>query len=154
MQAPVDVKLSVSDHGADLVLNGGDLALEAGLRTACLASLFTDVRAPGGTPTPDETTRGGWWADTPADSWGSRLWLERASKATAATRQRLAAGAEQALRWLIDEGVVESVLVEAELVDGQVRLEVQMRRGRSQRWATLWEAEFGASPSGVLTLQM
>lgn len=154
MQTAVDVKLSVSDYGADLALEGGDLASEAGLRTACLASLFTDARAPDGTATPDDTTRGGWWADTPEDSWGSRLWLERASKATDATRQRLAVGAEQALRWLIDEGVAESVLVEAELVGGQVRLQVHLRRGRSQRWATLWGSEFGAAPSGTLTLQM
>lgn len=154
MQNPVDVKLSVSDHGADLVLEAGDLASEPGLRTACFASLFTDVRAPDGTPTPDETTRGGWWADTAQDSWGSRLWLERASKATEATRQRLAVGAEQALRWLLDEGVAESVLVEAVLAENQVRLEVHLRRGRSQRWATLWEAEFGVAPSGTLVFEM
>jgi phage gp46-like protein len=154
MQSPVDVKLTVSDHGADLVLEGGDLALEGGLRTACLLSLFTDARAPDGSRTPDETTQGGWWADTSDNAWGSRMWLERASKAIPATRQRLAAAAEEGLRWLVDEGIAEAVHVEAELVDSQVHLEITLLRGRSARWATLWEAEFGVSPSGTLVLAM
>jgi len=154
MQSAVDVKMTVSDHGSDLVLEGGDLAVERGLRTDCYLSLFTDARAPEGTRTPDDTTRGGWWADTPDDAWGSRLWLERASKAMPETRQRLAVAAEQALSWLVDDGVAESVTVDAELVDGQVRLSVTLQRGRAPRWAALWEAEAGLSPSGMLVLQM
>jgi phage gp46-like protein len=154
MELSVDVKLSVTDDGADLALEDGDLMPEGGLRTACLISLFTDARAPEGTRTPDETTRGGWWADTANDAWGSRVWLERASKAVPATRQRLAAAAEEGLRWLVEDGIAEAVRVEAELVDGQVRLEITLHRGRSTRWARLWEAEFGLAPSGTLVLEM
>lgn len=154
MTSEVDVQLTVTDNGADLVLDGGDLKPEGGLRTACLVSLFTDARAPEGTRTPDETTRGGWWADTPDDAWGSRVWLERASKAIPATRQRLAAAAEEGLRWLVQDGIAEAVRVESELVDGQVRLEITLHRGRSTRWARLWEAEFGLAPSGTLVLQI
>lgn len=154
MKTKVDVHLAVTDEGADLALEAGDLKLEAGLRTACLVSLFTDARAPEGSRTPDETTRGGWWADTADNAWGSRVWLERASKAIPATRQRLAAAAEEGLRWLVEDGIAEAVRVESELVDGQVWLEITLHRGRSTRWAKLWEAEFGLAPSGTLMLQI
>lgn len=97
----------------DWALAQGDLETGQDLETACLVSLFSDVLAtPDFVPTDRTTDRRGWWADyylsTPT---GSHLWqLERAKK----TRDTLGLAqrwTQDALQWLIDDGVAATVLV-------------------------------------------
>ena len=78
------------------------------LQTAILISLFTDRTALPDDVIPDGTTDPrGWWADAGADyPIGSRLWLLDRSKQTADVLKRAADYINEALQWLIDDGVV------------------------------------------------
>jgi phage gp46-like protein len=95
----------------DWGLAEGDLQTGQDLETACLVSLFTDKLAtPDFAPTDGTSDRRGWWADPYNDQpLGSNLWqLERAKK----TRDTLGLArryAEDALRWLVDDGVAKQI---------------------------------------------
>ena len=103
---------------ADLVVAAGDLVVDDGLQTAIIISLFTDRRAadddvlpqPGG-------DRRGWWGDTyaqiPGDLIGSRLWLLEREKDLPAVLARAQEYAQEALQWLLDDGVASSIVVTA-----------------------------------------
>ena len=98
----------------DWSLAEGDLQTGQDLETACLVSLFTDKLAtPDFVPTDGTSDRRGWWADLYNDQpLGSNLWqLERAKK----TRDTLGLArryAQDALQWLVDDGVAASVVVD------------------------------------------
>jgi phage gp46-like protein len=98
----------------DWTLAEGDLQTGQDLETACLVSLFTDKLAtPDFAPTDGTSDRRGWWADLYNDQpLGSSLWqLDRAKK----TRDTLGLArryAQDALQWLIDDGVATSVVVD------------------------------------------
>lgn len=104
---------------ADLVLNGFDLGTEDGLKTAVIISLFTDRRASADDELPQGATdRRGWWGDTFADQdgdlIGSRLWLLRRAKRTAETLTKVVEYCEEALAWLVQDGVASAVSATAE----------------------------------------
>lgn len=108
-------------QGADLVLDGILLSDDDGLFTSVLISLFTDrqARADDVLPNADQgdTDRRGWWADEfnadPSDRIGSRLWLNEAAKQLPAVLARDKEYAQEALQWLVDDGIVASVTVHA-----------------------------------------
>lgn len=86
---------------------------------AVLISLFTWRRANADDTLPNpKGFRMGWWGDTyPAvanDRIGSRLWLLARAKLTPTTVQRAQDYAEEALQWLIDDGVAARIAVRAE----------------------------------------
>ena len=105
----------------------GDLALGPALEQAVIVSLFSDRVAPQqpsaadasvgiGPPGQTGADRRGWWPDTYATvPIGSRLWqLARAIKANAAlSLQEVEDVCDEALQWLLDDGVVASVAVVA-----------------------------------------
>jgi phage gp46-like protein len=104
-------------HGIDWRLDGGDLASDNGLTTAVVISLFTDARARDDDVLPlGQTDRRGWWGDAypPAegDRIGSRLWLLRASKQLQKALIEAREMAEEALAWMIADGVARKVEVE------------------------------------------
>lgn len=113
---------------------GADLTADDGLETAVLISLFTDAPA-----TAQEAAlagagdRRGWWADAYAevdgDVIGSKLWLLRREKRTAATLERARQYAAAALGWLVTDGVAQSVEVTAEVLQTDVlALQVVIKR--------------------------
>lgn len=134
--------------GADLALDGAALATDDGLRTAIIISLFTDARARDDDPLPAEGDRRGWWGDAlpqvAGDAIGSRLWLLAREKKLPSVVQRARDYAAEALAWLIADGIVRTVEVEAE-AQGADRLAfgVVITRptgpGR-QRFDFVWEA--------------
>ena len=146
-----DITLAWHDDAAaaDLLLAGGQLATDVGMRTAILISLFTDARAadddalpqPGGDPR-------GWWGDALAadrgDGIGSRLWLLSREKITAATVNRARDYAEAALAWLVEDRVAKSVVVEVEAIRPQtLALSVAIERPTGparDRYDFVWEA--------------
>lgn len=87
------------------------------LPRAVLISLFSWRRA-----NPDDSLpsnqRYGWWGDTypelSNDRIGSRLWLLYRGKLTQQTVLRAKEYAEEALKWLIDDGVADGVTVVSE----------------------------------------
>ncbi|WP_230598914.1 phage GP46 family protein [Xanthomonas albilineans] len=86
---------------------------------AVLISLFTWRRANADDSLPDPRGfRMGWWGDTypvvANDRIGSRLWLLARAKLTPSTVQRAQDYAEEALQWLIEDGVAARIAVRAE----------------------------------------
>jgi phage gp46-like protein len=131
-----DLRITVTEQGSDLVLSGGDLAVEEGLETAVLLSLFTDRRArelPEG-----ETDPRGWWAEAQDDRWGSQLWTLSRSKLTRANVERARAYALEALAWLTADGILERVEVDVQSSDTMLLLEVRLVRGSATRWPSVW----------------
>lgn len=136
------------DHGADLALEQFALAADDGLETAVILSLFTDARASDDDPLPfGESDRRGWWADAfpsvDRDRIGSRLWLLRREKQTQDTLNRAREYAEEALAWLVADGVARSVEVESFIVrNGVLGLSVVIQRPDASiarfRYETLW----------------
>jgi phage gp46-like protein len=84
---------------------------------AVVISLFTWKRAQ-----PDDDLpageRMGWWGDSfptqPNDRIGSRLWLLSRAKLLPDTVARAKEYAQEALQWLVDDGVASRIEVEAE----------------------------------------
>jgi phage gp46-like protein len=106
----------------DIAVAGRDLVRDDGLETAILVSLFTFQRADSEDNLPNENvdnTYQGWWADEPSLQIvnpihiGSKLWLLGRTKFT----QNITAFAEEfcedALNWLITDGVASAVNVTA-----------------------------------------
>jgi phage gp46-like protein len=112
---------------------------------AVVASLFTWRAAEEeDLPTDDGRCRG-WWADALADGpLGSRLWTLERAKVTAATVVRARQLAEEALDWMVAEGLATSVDVTAER-RGIDAIALGVRVLRDERvlaellFANLWE---------------
>lgn len=130
-----DLRTAWVDLAGDLVFQGPGLAEDDGLQTAVVLSLFTDARARVDDALPDGSTdRRGWWgdafADRTGDRMGSRLWLLHREKQLAQVPQRAREYAQEALAWLIEDGIAREVRVTAEWVSqGVLALGVEIRRG-------------------------
>ena len=104
----------------DWAIKDHDLAPDDGLETAIILSLFTDRRAREDDPLPDGSDdRRGWWADAWAgqDPIGSRLWLLEREKDTREVVNRARDYAEEALQWLVEDGIAERIEVMAGWVE-------------------------------------
>jgi len=129
----------------DLALDGFDLASDGSLRTAVILSLLCDRRAEEDDEIPDGTAdRRGWWADAYAeregDRWGSRLWLLRRAKQVPETVRLAREYAEEALAWMVEDGVATSVSVTAEIVRrGVLGLLVRIERPDGRRFEELFD---------------
>lgn len=102
----------------DWAISNGDLAADDGLDTAVALSLWTDRLANADDVIPDGSAdRRGWWgdaflpplADGTPDHIGSRLWLLAGALQIPETAQRGQAYCQEALQWLVDDGVAASV---------------------------------------------
>lgn len=109
---------STNNRGDWTVANGA-LASGNDLYTAVLISLFTDRRAAPSDKIPDGTTnRRGWWGDIDSngntDLWGSRLWeLDRSKSPTPQVLAFAQTICQEALQWLITDGIAATVDVQA-----------------------------------------
>lgn len=117
------------------------------LPRAVLISLFSWRRADPSDDLPNGQ-RCGWWGDTypqvTADRIGSRLWLLSRTKLTSDTALRAKEYAEQALQWLIDDGVAEAVTVSAERQGlDRLALGITITRGDTSalnlRFTNVWD---------------
>ncbi|MDR1946631.1 MAG: phage GP46 family protein [Desulfovibrio sp.] len=113
----------------DLQLEGDterDLRGDDGLLTAVIISLFTDRRALPDDALPDEriglpSDRRGWWGDIlpePGDPLGSRLWLLWREKDMDVVVERARQYADEALQWIVRDGLVGERRVTASRVQG------------------------------------
>lgn len=93
---------------------------ESTLTRAVLISLFTWRRALPDDPVDDEELFG-WWGDSypniADDRIGSRLWLLRRVKLTDATQRDAEFYANEALRWLLDDGHAIAIEISSEKAD-------------------------------------
>lgn len=124
-----------------ILIDGVDTPLGMGLRQplprAVIISLFTWARARADDELPG-TERMGWWGDSyPAvagDRIGSRLWLLARAKITNQTAKKAREYAEEALAWLVVDGVASRVVVQAERAGmSQISIWCQIVRGADQR---------------------
>ena len=99
---------------ADLVRNGGSIQFDEGMESAVVLSLFTDARSQDGD---DPANEKGWWGDIEAevedDVIGSRLWLVGRFKTEQAAEDATEIFAQDALQWMIDDGVAQTVIATA-----------------------------------------
>ncbi len=145
-----DDEASAADMG--IVLN--DLAVDAGLETAVMLSLFLDRRAEDGdTLEAGETDRRGWWADefneAAGDRIGSRLWRLRRSKRTQEVLTLAEQYAREALAWLVEDRVADRVEITASFVGEEGwRLDIEVFRPRADpakfRYTQTWTAQEAA----------
>lgn len=136
----------MSDYGLFLDVDGlidmafvpGDVAQDDGLETAVLVSLFSDARASEDMiPTIDrDGDLRGYWGDVrgtaPGDSTGSLLWTIRRAKQLSRTLADAKGYAEASLKWMLDDQVASSVVVNASYPQlGWMLLEVFIYRPQS-----------------------
>jgi len=128
----------------DIAIDGADLATDGGLQTAVTMSLFTDRRAEPDDDIPDgsDDRRGFWgdaWPDVEGDQWGSRLWLLSREKDLARVYQLAQQYAEEALAWMIEDGVARAVRVTTErLRSGVMGIPVEIEKPNGERYADVW----------------
>jgi phage gp46-like protein len=98
------------------------------LDVAVLASLLTWRRDDG-----DDGPEQGWWADTFDERpLGSRLWLLARERLTTQTVERARQYAQEALDWLVNDGLATAVEVAAER-NGTERIDLQVTVIRDER---------------------
>lgn len=137
-----------SDGRFDIALDGPILKTEQGLRSAVLVSLFTDARALDDDVLPDDNgPRRGHWADTYSDrSLGSRLWLLEREKATDDILQRAQEYATEALQWLVDDGIAQSVNVTTDWFEpGKLGIYITITKGDGSTWQDTFDYELRAA---------
>lgn len=128
----------------------GDLVRENGLETAVFISLFTDRRVLK-TETDDKNLRG-WWGDMISEiPIGSKLWLLERSKTTQDTLIKAKRYAEDALKWMINDGVVAKITVTALRLGTPgndvlgLAIEILKKDGsiESFKYNDLWSGQYG-----------
>jgi len=127
-------------EGVDLEVQAGDLRPSEALVSAALASLFTDRRAEeSDLENPDQDPRG-YWAESPSDRWGSRLWLLERSKLSTDTLKLAEDYALEALAWMKVAGVASNIRATATRdASGLLALEIRITRDTRPRWESAWK---------------
>lgn len=135
-----------TESEADIVVSDGTIQVDDGLEAAVLISIFSDARA----RDDDDMTglskdKRGWWADTFADATGantgSRLWLRKRTAIGAKLLADVKQDIQDALQWLISDGVASAVSVTTERfgLDGiEFSVGIAMPTAASPRWFRIW----------------
>lgn len=125
--------------GMDLFLEDDDLALDQGLETSVLLSLFLDRRAADEDVLVEPENRRGWWGDQFAeldgDEQGSRLWQLDRALLTADVEGQVEVAVNDSLDWMVEDVVVGDVETDVETDD----------RRRALAWTTTITRPDGAT---------
>lgn len=142
------IKLMPDTNEFDIDIFHWELESDDGLNTAILRSLFENARVTVDELNAGETDRAGFWGDTvdnpDADANGSKLWLLDRGKTTDETLEQAREYCEEALQWLIDDSIAESVTVTTDFYDKftlAIQIEIQ-RPGvdrKSSKFDYVWE---------------
>jgi phage gp46-like protein len=137
----------------DLEFDGQDLVLANDMETAIIISLFTWARRASEDldPTPGGDQMG-WWADETlepsGDFLGGKIWLSQRSKITPDLVLQLDQWGSDALDWMIQDGLADSVdlTVERSATESdRVDIQVQAKKGgqipANYRYELNWEAQ-------------
>jgi len=117
MGDPIDIKLNNNKGYWDISFDSqGDFVLEDGFDNAILISLMCERRANESEVVAPQFRRG-WWGNETSDfdnfEIGSKLWLLAQARATQNTLNRAINYTQDALQWMIDDGYVEQITVDA-----------------------------------------
>jgi len=112
----------VANSRGTWVISGGALQSGNDLQTAVLISLFTDRLATASDVLPDTTgDRRGWWGDLDQTvPIGSRLWLLSRSKLTQAVATAAKGYMDEALKWMLSDGVAAKVTNTASIASSAI----------------------------------
>lgn len=112
-----DIAIILENNCFDIAVENGDLKSDGGLQTAVTISLFTDRRVSEEQLPPLATDKRGWWGDMfseiDQDEIGSRLWTLERSKRTTETLRLYEDYSREALNWMIEDGVAQTITVTA-----------------------------------------
>ncbi len=146
-----DIALVISNYEFDLEIENGDLKFDEGLETAISISLFSDRRVTDEELPELAESKRGWWGDLfpelEGDKIGSRLWTLMREKRLVETLRRAEDYAKEALKWLLDDGIVESIVVTAEFdgepIEGRLFMQIDITRppGRESRYQVIWDQQ-------------
>lgn len=120
----MDLKLKFNGETLEtsIIIENGDVATCHDLETAILVSLFTWRRAEEGDILPHPlSSKMGWWGDRvnppyTDDAIGSKLWLIAREKIIPKTLQRAKIYTEEALAWMLEDNIAQSIKVEVSRV--------------------------------------
>ncbi len=147
----MDIAITQDSNGQfDIALGDYDLTSDQGLRTAVLISLFTDRRADDDDQLPDGSNdRRGYWGDSypdiDGDELGSRLWLLSREKQTTDVLIRAREYCQEALQWLIEDGIASTVEVDNEwLRQGVMAIYITITRGDGRLYQDVFDYELKA----------
>jgi phage gp46-like protein len=131
------------------------LELEDTLQTAIIISLFTDRRAGVDDVLPaNQGERRGWVGDefmgndfdARPDPWGSHLWLDYSGKTSREVLEHARYAAEEALAWLVRDGIASRVSATAQWVgERQDRLAVRPTIYQAGRASPVYDVLWGTS---------
>lgn len=154
-----DIFLAGENGLFDLVLQEGDIAGDDTLSSCILVSLFTDARVGEDELPPEYTGRRGYFGDAllsargDALGTGSRLWTLYRQKETEEVLSMAEEYAREALLWMVDEGLAESIAVEASAGGGgALFLSIRVKEaGRSSSAASesVWRVTFNGESLGI-----
>lgn len=147
-----DIALVFTEFGgADLLLSGQDLAVDNGLESSILVSLFCDRRARPDQirPEDDRSDLRGHWLDFGAtvagDKIGSHLWLLQREKETPQLLARAKQYCEKALSWMIEDRVASAVSVQTSYTArGVMRIDIQIARPDSSKTQYRYDYEWSS----------
>ena len=141
-----DIGLIIQQGCYDLKLENGDLVADGGLETAIIISLFTDKRVTTEQLPEFATDHQGWWGDMlpviDGDQIGSRIWTLNRSKITNETLRLHEDYAREALQHLIEDGVVDSIQIDANYNDDfNLVLDIAIIRpdNENTRFNVIWD---------------
>lgn len=141
----IEYKSQIKEY--DISILNGDLKECDDLDSAVIISLFTWARASAG-EVDENAPRFGWFGDKidadNTDSTGSKLYLLKRKKITNQTIMDAREYIEQALQWMIEDGVATEIKAEVERnasdvnrVDALVQI-VRGDRSRTMKFNDLW----------------
>ena len=141
----IEYKSQIKEY--DISILNGDLKECDDLDSAVIISLFTWARAEAG-EVDENAPRFGWFGDKidtdNTDSTGSKLYLLKRKKITNQTIMDSREYIEQALHWMIEDGVATEINAEVERntsdvnrVDALVQI-VRGDRSRTMKFTDLW----------------
>lgn len=142
------------DFSYDLEIENNDLVGDDGLQTAVVISLFTDARCNEDELPAEDSSRRGWWGDmfptADGDQIGSKLWLLKREKRTRDVLNRAEEYCNEALAWMLEDGIAESVVTAASYdPSGTMLLAVSIQRPdaneKTFRFKVKWDAEANRS---------
>lgn len=139
----------------DIALESGSISSGTDLRTSIILSLFCDRRAADDDTLPDVSgSRRGWWGDAlQPRAIGSRLWLLAREKQLGEVVNRAREYARESVAWLLEDGIVDDLEVDAEIVafgvlGFSVRVFKPFSKPETYRFNYLWQdASFQAVSS-------
>lgn len=144
-----DVALLQSDISEFLYsVEGADFLTDEGLETAVIISLFTDRRVSDEELPTGADSKRGWWGDVfpdvNGDQIGSKLWTLDRSSLTEDTAGDAETFGNEALAWLVDDGVAASATVVASIeLPNCIRLEVEIVKpdGSTNQFDFIWSGQ-------------